>query len=104
MLLPLERTRLLDTISYWAKGTHSTYSSKLRVIRAFEDLFGITILKTTRLEHAPESMEISLMWCHVLYGLRKSDRPHERKEEPSSAVGLQHNPTASIGSFSIPYF
>ena len=77
-LLMLERMRLLDIISYWAKGTHATYNSKIRVIHDFERRFGVQILKPTPLEHPPMDRSIPLMWCQQLYSLRHSTAKYDK--------------------------
>ena len=72
-LLMLERIRILDIVSYWAKSTHNTYKTKFKVIQQFEELFGLKILEPTYLEEPPTSIDIPLMWCQELYSLRQSN-------------------------------
>ena len=62
-LLMLERMRLIDMAWSWSAGTHQSYQSKLRQIRAFEDSHAITILQSTPLSEPPSSPDIPLMWC-----------------------------------------
>jgi hypothetical protein len=40
-LLALERMRILDMAHSWSAGTHSTYQSKLSIIRDFKALFDL---------------------------------------------------------------
>ena len=77
-LLMLQRMRLLDIISYWAKGTHATYSGKIRVIQEFERRFKVEILKPTFLEHPPLDRAIPLMWCQQLYSLQHSQSRYDK--------------------------
>jgi hypothetical protein len=77
-LMMLERMRILDMVSYWSKGTHSSYQGKLRVIRDFEDSFGVSILRPTPLLSPPKGPEIALMWCQEAYSLRPSSKRFDR--------------------------
>ena len=62
-LLRLERMRLIDMSWYWAKGSYTTYGSKLRSIRDFEANFEVAILTGSVLSAPPCSPDIPLMWC-----------------------------------------
>ena len=62
-LLRLERMRLIDMSWYWAKGSYTTYGSKLRSIRDFEANFEVPILTGSVLSAPPCSPDIPLMWC-----------------------------------------
>ncbi|CAJ1934806.1 unnamed protein product [Cylindrotheca closterium] len=74
----LERVRLLDIISSWAKGTHVTYKSKLKVIHDFEKEFALTVLRPSNLMEPPSGPDISLMWCQEWYSLRHSTRKYDK--------------------------
>ena len=71
-LLALERMRLIDMAHHWSLGTHATYQTKLRIIRNFEQRYGVSVLRSTPLVCPPSGLEIPLMWCQEAYGLRKS--------------------------------
>jgi hypothetical protein len=71
-LLALERMRLIDMAHHWSLGTHSTYQTKLRIIRNFEQRYGVHVLRSTPLKVPPSGPDIPLMWCQEAYGLRKS--------------------------------
>ena len=77
-LLMLERVRLLDIISSWAKGTHASYKSKLNVIKQFEDLFGLTVLTPSEITTPKSGPEVPLMWCQEWYSLRQSTRKYDK--------------------------
>lgn len=79
-LLCLERMRILDMASYWARSTHSTYQGKLRQIRRFEETFDLrhAILRPTPLDRPPGGPEIPLMWCQEAYSLRPSTKAYDR--------------------------
>ncbi|CAJ1966080.1 unnamed protein product [Cylindrotheca closterium] len=77
-LLMLERMRMLDTISYWARGTHQTYSSKIRAIQRFQSDYNVPILKPTTLSAPPGSSAIPLMWCQELHSVKMSTRKFDR--------------------------
>ena len=62
-LLMLERMRIIDMAWSWSAGTHRSYQSKLRQIRAFEESFSLPILRPTVLLEPPSSPDIPLMWC-----------------------------------------
>jgi len=62
-LLALERMRILDMVSSWAKSTHSSYQTQLRLIRKFEDHYGFHFLNPTKLQRPPGGPTIPLMWC-----------------------------------------
>jgi hypothetical protein len=78
LLLMLERMRLLDMIAYWGKNTHTTYQSKLRVIRRFEQQFDLDILRPTPLLRPPDGPDIPLMWCQEAYSLRPSTKRYDK--------------------------
>jgi hypothetical protein len=70
--------RLIDMAHNWSLGTHGTYQTKLRIIRNFEQRYGVHVLRSTPLRRPPSGLDISLMWCQEAYGLRKS--PIKRHE------------------------
>ena len=70
--------RLLDMLAYWSKGTHTTYQSKLRVIRRFEARHDLKILRPTPLLRPPGGPDIQLMWCQEAYSLRPSTKRFDR--------------------------
>jgi hypothetical protein len=77
-LMALERMRLLDMAHHWSVGTHTTYQGKLRIVRKFEDRYGVAILLPTPLLRPPHGVDIPLMWCQEAYSLRLS--PAKRSE------------------------
>jgi hypothetical protein len=77
-LMALERMRLLDMAHHWSVGTHTTYQGKLRIVRKFEDRYGVNILLPTPLLWPPHGVDIPLMWCQEAYSLRLS--PAKRSE------------------------
>lgn len=76
-LLALERMRILDMAHSWSAGTHSTYQSKLGIIRHFEASFDLQILRPTTLLRPPGGADIPLMWCQEAYSLRRSTKRRE---------------------------
>ena len=78
LLLMLERVRLLDIISSWAKGTHATYKSKLNVIKQFETTFSVPVLEPSPLLEPKSGPEIPLMWCQLWYSLRHTTKKYDR--------------------------
>jgi hypothetical protein len=73
-LLALERMRILDMAHSWSAGTHSTYQSKLGIIRHFEASFDLQILRPTTLLRPPGGADIPLMWCQEAYSLHRSTK------------------------------
>lgn len=86
-LLGLERMRLLDVMNSWAMGTHQQYQSKLRVIRGFEQTYGVPILRLTPVDRPPTSPAIPLGWCQEQYALRSSDRSHKVDADATVSFG-----------------
>ena len=89
LLMALERIRLIDMAWSWSKNTHGTYQGKLRVIRHFENVFGVPILQPTHLTEPPGSPDIPLMWCmeanSVKFTTHKS-RAHESQTMAFSSI------------------
>ena len=73
-LLALERMRMIDVTNSWSQGTHASYQSKLRVIRAFEGKFGVPVLQNTPVSRPPSSSAIPLMWAQQYYSIRPAGR------------------------------
>jgi hypothetical protein len=69
VLLMLERARIVDTANQWSKGTLTTYQSKFRIIREFEESFGFSFLLPAGLSHPPNGPSIRLMWVQERYSL-----------------------------------
>ena len=87
----LERIRLLDIISYWAKSTHNTYKSKFKVLHDFEDDFDLKILQPTKLSKPPGSPGVPLMWCQEFYSLRKAyDKRDKGNMIPLAYTTIRH--------------
>lgn len=76
-LLGLERMRMLDVMNSWSLGTHQQYQSKIRVIRGFEQTYGLDILRLTPVDRPPSPPSIPLGWCQQQYSLRSSLRSHK---------------------------
>lgn len=93
-LLALERMRILDMMSYWAKGTHDTYQSKLNIVHRFEQHFDVSILTPTQLDRPPCGPEIPLMWCLEAYSTRTSSR----SKEDGIFVALQYDTIRQLRS------
>jgi hypothetical protein len=70
--------RLLNMAHHWSVGTHTTYQSKLCIVRKFEDRYGINIILPTPLLWLPHGVDIPLMWCQEAYSLWLS--PAKRSE------------------------
>ena len=66
-LLALERMHMIDVMNSWSHGTHASYQSKLRVIRAFETQFGLPVLQNTPVPRPPSSPAIPLTWAQQYY-------------------------------------
>ncbi|CAJ1946038.1 unnamed protein product [Cylindrotheca closterium] len=79
LLLMLERVRMLDIISSWAKGTHASYKSKLSIIRQFETNFAIQVLQPTALLEPPSGPDISPS-CGVRNGTASAIPPRNTTE------------------------
>ena len=94
-----ERMRLLDIISHWAKGTHDTNSSKIRVIQNFKQRFSVQILRPAPLQQHPMDHSISLMWCQQLYSLQHSSSKYDK----DVAVPLAFNTIRALRSAASQY-
>lgn len=62
-LLALERMRILDMVSSWARNTHRAYQSHIGTVRRFERRYDFQFLTPSSLERPPGGPEIPLMWC-----------------------------------------
>lgn len=88
-LLMLERMRLIDSINSLSRGTHKSYQSKMRVIRAFEGTFGVPVLRLSPVSQPPTSSAIPLMWAQQRYALqpaRWSRKPSAHNQDIRSTV------------------
>jgi hypothetical protein len=83
--MAFERMRLIDMAHFWAKGTHTTYSAKLSIIRTFGANFGFQVLKPTPLPRPPAGPESPLMWCQEAYSLRPG---HSRRQDGQDDLTL----------------
>jgi hypothetical protein len=79
--------RLMDMAHNRAIGTHRAYQSKTRILRDFEESFGIPILQPTLLLHPPCSLSIPLMWAQERYSLYPA-RWKRSSNSPSSTVAF----------------
>jgi hypothetical protein len=87
--------RLIDMAHYWAKGTHTTYQDRLKVIRNFEGVFGFDILQPTRLLCPPAGPDIPIMWCQESYSLRKGSK---RRQDGSNDLTLAFSTVRGLRS------
>jgi hypothetical protein len=69
-LLMLERMRLIDTMSHWAKQTLEKYGPYLRYLNRFGKHFGVQPLLPSPLLTPPRSPAVSLQWALLYYSLR----------------------------------
>jgi hypothetical protein len=69
----LERARIVDTANQWSKGTLTTYQSRFRIIREFEESFVFSVLLPAGLSHPPNGPSIRLMWVQEQYSLYPSE-------------------------------
>jgi hypothetical protein len=69
----LERSRLVDTINNWSKGTLRTYKSKFNVLRDFERDLHVRVIPFTPPTHPPNGPAIRFMWAQERYDLYPSD-------------------------------
>ncbi len=81
-LLMLERMRILDTIHHWADGTHRAYQGKLRILRSFEQDFGLSILIPSQTPYPPNGPALELMWAQLRYSLQ----PSKWKRNPNTPL------------------
>jgi hypothetical protein len=99
--MAFERMRLIDMAHYWAKGTHTSYSAKLGIIRNFGANFGFQVLKPTPLPRPPAGPEIPLMWCQEAYSLRPG---HSRRQDGQDDLTLAFSTVRSLRSAASQYF
>jgi hypothetical protein len=69
-LLMLERMRMIDCLSSWAKDTLKKYGTHLRYLQRFGSHFGVRPLQPSVLLAPPTSPAISLQWAELYYSLR----------------------------------
>ena len=69
-LLMLERMRMIDCLSFWAKGTLMKYGTHLRYLQRFGKHFGVRPLQPSKLLAPPSSPAVSLQWAELYYSLR----------------------------------
>jgi hypothetical protein len=80
VLLMLERARLIDLTNHWATGTMKTYSSKYRILRAFEHDLDLSVLDVTPISAPPNGPAIKLMWAQERYALYPARWRRNQKE------------------------
>jgi hypothetical protein len=76
----LERARLIDLTNHWATGTMKTYSSKYRILRAFEHDLDLSVLDVTPISAPPNGPAIKLMWAQERYALYPARWRRNQKE------------------------
>jgi hypothetical protein len=69
-LLLLERLRIIDTASWWAKRTVTKYKPSLDFLSRFGSRYSIHMLVATIIRRPSRSESISLIWAQLLYSLR----------------------------------
>jgi hypothetical protein len=93
-LVMLERIRVIDMGNNWSAGTHGQYQGKLKVVRQFEESFGLSILHATHLERPPASRSIPLAWAQGFYSLR----PGQARGTNTVTTGISHNAVRGLRS------
>ena len=66
----LERMRMIDCLSFWAKGTLMKYGTHLRYLQRFGNHFGVRPLQLSVLLAPPTSPTVALQWAELYYSLR----------------------------------
>jgi hypothetical protein len=69
-LLMLERMRMIDNLSFWAKQMLQKYGPYLRYLYRFGRHFGVRPLQPSPLATPPCSPAVSLQWALLYYSLR----------------------------------
>jgi hypothetical protein len=72
VLLMLERMRMIDTVSHWAKKTMQKYGGRLRYLGRFGAHYGVATLVAPRLVRPAVSPSTTLAWAELLYSLRQT--------------------------------
>jgi hypothetical protein len=90
----LKRIRVIDMGNNWSAGTHGQYQGKLKVVRQFDESFGLSILPATHLDRPPASRTIPLAWAQGFYSLR----PGQARGTNTVTTGISHNAVRGLRS------
>lgn len=97
-LLMLERMRMIDNLSFWAKTTLQKYGPYLRYLHRFGTHFGVRPLQPSLLSAPPRSPSVSLQWALLYYSLRT------KKGKDGEVHRIGFNTTRQIKSAASMYY
>lgn len=66
--------RIIDLAHNWSQGTHSVYQQKFKIIKRFEETFGVQVLSQKHPQRPPNGTSITLMWTQLFETLKESTK------------------------------